>query len=128
MESNIIEHVRRIILQRSLSFNENLPDVGNFPIFPDRLEYKVEIQLINQIIWVELLRDQFPIDAFEIVVQDDKVICIDHPIISDSILTPTSSYPRERFTEFPIYQWEFLVWGKQHARKEKLKRLSSQEL
>ena len=125
---NIKMQVKYILLERSLTYSETLPDVGNKSIFPDRLVYNVEIQRINKMIWVELLRDELPIDAFEIIVQDDKLTCIDQPIVSDTIPTPNSNYPRDRITEFPIYQWEFLIWEKRHARREKLKKLFSQEL
>jgi hypothetical protein len=74
---------------------------------------------------VELLRDQLPIDAFSIVIDDGKVICIEDSMNPDSGYIPTSNYPQERITDFPIYQREFLLWGQSHARREKLKRLFS---
>jgi hypothetical protein len=125
VESYIIEQVRRIILERSLSYNETLPDVGNIPIFPDRQEYKVEIQLFNKMIWVEFHRDQLAIDAFEIIVQDGKVICIEHLIVDDQKISIPTHYKRNVLEAFEISAYEFLKFWKRKEREEKLKRLFS---
>ena len=124
MESNIIEQVRRIILERSLLYNEIMPDVGNIPIFPDRQEYKVVIQLINTMIWVELLRDEeLPIDSFEIKIEKGTVMLIDHYLTPNSDIVVPTSYPRKALAELQISQREFLHYQKQNLRKDKLKKL-----
>ena len=123
MESNIVEQVKQILLQRSVSYPETLPDVGNRPIFPDRQVYIVQILRINNIIWVELLRDELPIDCFEIIVEGEQVNCIEHPVTTDSCITPITNFPRTILQEFSITSIEFLNFRKREERKCKLNKL-----
>lgn len=123
---NIEMQVKHILLERSLLYNEILPNIGNDPIFPDRDIYMVQIHLINKIFWVELLRDEMVIDGFELILDRETITIIDHPIQQDYLYAPPSHYPRQFITEFNIDRESFLRYKIRKNRKEKLLNLMRQ--
>lgn len=123
MEGKIAEQVKQIFFKRSVLYPETLPNGGNRPIFPDRKSYVVQIQRINNILWVELLREEFPIDAFEIIIEGDHVTCIEHSMSPDSFKTNPTNYKRTVVGEFNISGIEFLSFQKREERRSKLFRL-----
>lgn len=107
--------LRRIILKRSDSYD--MPTE-----FPDRDEYLVTIERINNLCWVSLNRDSLPIDNFEIIISNGEVINVIEHSLDDST-TSLHIYYRKNLWKFKMKRQEFELYEQRKQRKAKLKKL-----